>query len=342
MNKTVLLFLLLLLLGGVAYFLSTKDKEAAYGKVRAGDRLFAVEQSDEIYKIYIAPRDRKAVTLTRNADHWIVNGQYRANQSVIESTLMALRNMELSFIPTQNAYEHIMRELATRGIKVEVYDKSDKQIRSFYVGGTSPDGKATQMIVEGYDQPYMMKLRGRDGSIRPHFEKKFDDWRDRYLFRNLSVDLDTMKLVYPDRPDESFQITRQADGFRIEPLFSTQKTFNQQPHQSVFQRYFYEIERIAAEAYKNDRKDKAQVMRSKPFASFYLRKKDGSVKEWNFIPHRVNDHEKKFDGDLFDKRVVFRYFIVDRDGDLLFGQRQLLNHIFWGYSFFFEPNKIKK
>ncbi len=335
MNKTLSLFILMIVLAAGIFYL-TKKEEQQLGRIREGDRLFRIENTDEVYKLFIASRTSKPVTLTRMEDHWVLNDQYRANQDVIDGTLMALRAMELSFIPTQNAYDHIMKELATRGIKVEAYDKSGKRIRSFYIGGTSPDGLATQMIVDGYDQPYMMKLKGRDGSIRPQFEKKFDDWRDRNIFRNISKQLDTFKLIYPTHKDESFQITARGDGFVVEPIFKTTNQGKVQAPKSIFQRYFYEIEKFTAEAYKNDWKERDKVMQAVPFATLYLKKKDGQIKIWDFIPHRVYDHEKAFDGDLFEDRVVFRYFIRDRDGDLLFGQRQLLNHLFWGYTYFFE------
>lgn len=254
--------------------------------------------------------------------------------------MQALRELEIAYIPTTKAYEPIVKELASLGVKVEVYDQNDKQLRSFYIGGTSPDGRATQMIIDGEDQPYMMKLSGRQSTILPLFFKKPDDWRDPFLFREIYNKLDTLQLVYPRQKNESFILARSGrDSWNIKPYFETSGTQWRSINKTIVQKYLYAVDKIAIEGFKNDKKYQFEEgMERIPFCLARLVDREGTVRELRFNPLLEKERELNFKGNLFDAReeVVERLQVVEKDRDYFVGQFHLFSQFFWGYSFFLE------
>lgn len=86
MNRTLFLVALFLVLGGaVWYALSNKKKQA--GTHVSWDMDFAVKNTEEIGKIFIADRKGGTATLERKGKQWLYNGKYPARPSAIESLL---------------------------------------------------------------------------------------------------------------------------------------------------------------------------------------------------------------------------------------------------------------
>ena len=82
-NKTLLL--LFVVLAGITIFYIYKTK---YSTVKEELRDFAVKDTAEITKIYLADREGNAITLTRgNGGEWKVNDKYLARRSNILNLL---------------------------------------------------------------------------------------------------------------------------------------------------------------------------------------------------------------------------------------------------------------
>ena len=337
MKKIVLLLLTLgLLLGGLYYFTQKYSKSS----IDISDRQFAIENIDEVNKIFIASRNSEPITIERKGESWFVNDTLLAKTRTVNSTLDALENMEIAYIPTKKAYKPIMEEIAALGVKVEVYNRADKLMKSFYIGGTSPDGRATQMIMEGAEQPYMMKIKGVVGSILPRFVKRRDDWRDNFVFSKIFKQVDTLQIVYPRQQKESFVLGRKGkDQWTIRPYFATTPVINQELDHSVVQNYLYEISKTAIEGFKNAQREQFDETKDQtPFALVYMKYQDGTSDEYKFYPLVDSKREADFRGNLFTQRdkAMERLRIISKNGDYMLGQFHLMNRIFWGYSFFFN------
>ena len=134
MKKGNLILLALLALVGSlgAWYLLTKEDSNLEGY----DFHFAVKDTADIGKIFLADRTGKKVTLTReNNVKWLVGGKYEAQPDMIHTLLETINQVELKFRLPRNAVESVVKDMATEGIKVEIYSKSGKAMRTFYVGG---------------------------------------------------------------------------------------------------------------------------------------------------------------------------------------------------------------
>ncbi|MCB9291125.1 MAG: hypothetical protein H6560_27720 [Lewinellaceae bacterium] len=84
MNRTLILLIAFLLLGGGVfwYFSQGEDEKTT---LLSADRTFAVEDINQVYKIFIADRRGERTTLERRDGYWLYNGQYKALPSVMRN-----------------------------------------------------------------------------------------------------------------------------------------------------------------------------------------------------------------------------------------------------------------
>ncbi len=329
-NKWLLILFVLLALATGWYFFG----KAGDGKSTLGwDRNFKVENEDEIYKIFIARRDSITTTLERQGDHWIYNGKYKARPNAMHNVLEAITKLELKYVPPRAAYDNIIREMAARGIKVEVYNKAGKLLKSYYVGGVTADARGTYMLMEGSEQPMVMGLPNMDGQIRTRYDMVGDEWRDRTVFGYDADDIQAVSIAYPTNRNKSFKLKRQGDGFVVEPFYDNQLRINRPVDKGSAEAFLYGFESLMAESFINDQPNKEELNQLLPFAVVSVTDKKGNEYQVKFIPrHRLNAATGEPTTD-----IVERYYLFDNHGELLLGQHRVFKKIFWPYEAFFEP-----
>ena len=182
MKKTNLIILALFAIGGsiAAWYLTTKEDANLEGY----DFHFAIKDTSNIGKIFLADRFGKTTTLTRqNSVNWLVSGKYPVQADMIKNLLETLSQVELKFRLPRNAVKSVVQDMATEGIKVEVYDRKGKPVRVFYVGGSTSDDRGTFMMMENSNEPYVMHISGHQTVLRPRFLTAAQDWRERFVFK---------------------------------------------------------------------------------------------------------------------------------------------------------------
>ncbi|MBK6949823.1 MAG: hypothetical protein IPH16_18705 [Haliscomenobacter sp.] len=102
------------------------------------ERRFAVPDTSRIGKIFLAHRDNETVLLERKGTQWIYNGNWKVRPGAMENLLDAVRRIEIKYQPAQAAVPNMVRDLGSEGIKVEIYDKRNRPLAVYYVGGSTP------------------------------------------------------------------------------------------------------------------------------------------------------------------------------------------------------------
>ncbi|MBK7936223.1 MAG: hypothetical protein IPJ82_03720 [Lewinellaceae bacterium] len=141
MKRTLLLAVLFLLLGGGAWY--ALNKNAQSGSRNSWDMEFAVPNTGDICKIFLADRNGQTATLERKEGYWLYNGKSRARPTAINSLLETIGKINVWYIPPKAAEKSMINSLAAEGIKVEIYDKDGKKMKSYYVGGVTNDEQGT-------------------------------------------------------------------------------------------------------------------------------------------------------------------------------------------------------
>jgi hypothetical protein len=338
MNRTLLLLLVFVLLSGVAYLIFRTGTEGPAKGGDAWERQFAVEEVDRIHKIFLADRRGNKTLLERQSDHWTVNGDHKARPAAVEGLLDAVRRIELKFIPPQAAIQNMIESLAADGIKVELYDRQDELIKSYYVGGATADERGTYMIMEDSDNPYVVHIPSWEGNVRFRYNLVGDDWRDRTIFGEDPRQIASVSVEYPKQRGESFRLQRTGGGFSVEPFYELTPAIERAMRPGAAEGYLVGYERVIATDFRNALEQKDSIYRQVPFSIIRLEKQDGSRKEvrvWPIYNEYYAQDPKT--GKRSFRREMERYFVDLNGEDLFLIQKHLIDQLFWSYSSFFQP-----
>lgn len=337
MKNTYLYLAILIVLGTIAYFLVTNQSNST---LEGDDGNFAVENVDEIHKIFLADRKNRTATLVRKDKHWeYINDagkSYKARPAAIKLLLETIQKVQVRYMVQEAAVPMAVEDLATIGKKVELYDKNGKRFKTYYVGGSSNDLQGTFMAMEGSDNPYVTHLQFWEGFLSDRYMLAEKDWRDKTVFGYKSDDIKSVQIDYPRQQGNSFILTQVKKGkFTVEPLYpTTQKITTPVIHQKALA-YLYGYERLIAEAIENENPNRASLLEKLPFATIQVTTQDGTQKTVKLIS--VVENVQVDEGNLEETRPdIQRYFaFVNGNEDVFLVQDLLFKKVFWGYDFFF-------
>jgi len=329
-NLLILIFLLLSV--GTIWYLQTINSKNS--TILGADRNFKVENPDEIYKIFIAKRTGKNTTLVREGNHWICNGKFRARPDAVENLLDAISNIRLQFIPPKSALDNIVKELATYGIKVEIYNRRGKKIKAYYVGGTAAGERGTVMIMDGAAQAYVVELHLLEGQIRIRYELEGDQWRDRAVFRKPLKEIHSVSIDYPKQKSKSFSLVKDGTNYKVKPLYPLTEIINRPLDKGNIEIFLMGFKEIIAEGFENEYPHKDSIKQIIPFCIITLKDVQGEEKKVTLYPYRNVDAFGKTKSE-----VVERYFADINTGDFMLVQHRVFQKILWAYDFFFEKPK---
>lgn len=338
MNKTLGLLIAFIILG-VGAFAYLKSEQGSANTTAKNEREFHINNADAIQKIFIADRKGNKTTLTRNGDHWIYNGKYRARQNPVDNILDAIERIRIKFLPPKAAIPTIIKNLSSDGIKVELYQDSDTPVRTYYVGGMTNDEEGTHMIMEGSENPYVMHIPSWQGGLRARFLLKGDDWRDRGIFRENPEKVKIVTVNYPKQKNQSFKLTNNNGDYQVDPLYPTTKKITKTLQKGRVEGFLYSMENVQAESFINEFAKRDSIASLLPFCSVKVERTDGSFLEADFHPLFHYNGDGNIVRDKYgtaEAPVIERYHVNTSDGDFILGQHRNFKKLFWAYESFYE------
>ncbi|MCB0525919.1 MAG: hypothetical protein H6576_06170 [Lewinellaceae bacterium] len=329
MKRSLLLTVLFVVLGIGAWFaLNHKNQK---GSRISWDMDFAVRNTDDIGKIFIADRKGRTALLERKEGGWIYNGKYNARPTAVQILLSTISKINVLNIPPAQAVDPMVKKIAGTGIKVEIYDKKNKPMKVYYVGGITNDEQGTIMMMEGSEQPYVMHIPSFVGSLRVRYLLGDDEWRDRSVFCEKPENIEEITVQYPQEKSESFKLEKTGNAtYEVQPFYSTTPPSKSPQRKGVAEGYLLQFESLAAEAFETTNTNRDSVVQLVPFAIINLKKTDGSERSVKFWPTATDFVPET------GKPYVVRYFTEVNQEDFLLTQHRVFAPIFRGYSYFFE------
>ncbi|MBP6828041.1 MAG: hypothetical protein KA165_15870 [Saprospiraceae bacterium] len=332
MKRTLLLAALFLLLGGGAWYVLHK-KSTNSGSANSWDMDFAVQNTGDIYKIFIADRNGRTATLERKEGYWLYNGKSRARPTAVGSLLETISKVNVWYIPPNAAEKSMIKSLATEGIKVEIYDKAGNKMKAYYVGGVTNDEHGTFMMMENADQPYVTHIPSFVGQIRVRYLLGDDDWMDRTVFSEKPEEIQSVTVEYPQMKSESFRLEKIKEAeYAVKPFYSTTPVSKQAQRKGVPEAYLLQFEKLGAEGYETTNPLRDSVVALVPFAVVTLQKTSGEQKQVRFWPVEVLATREGL-------QYVESYFTEVNKNTFMLTQDRVFGPIFRGYGYFFEGNK---
>jgi hypothetical protein len=339
MRKTIIYIVLLAVLGlGVYYFLFSNKN--VFGVDEAG---FTVEDTAAVYKIFLADKSGNMIKLERKEKGWVVNDTMPAIEATVNSLLKTMHQQQAMYPVAENTHNMVVKILATKGIKVELYDKKDDLMKVFYVGGQVGSISGTQMLIEGAKRPYVVQVPGFEGYLTPRYSVDIKDWRDRTVFDVAQGDLKSVSIQYPDQPLNNFTLSQDEKGnisVAANPELMKQP-FNER-RAKVYTGFF---EKVYSEGYLNGSTDLGSIIAAAPKkCALDIASKSGQTYHVDIYWMPVGKRSKNLDvhdPDVPDGYDADRYYAVANNfKDTLVIQRYTFNKLFRkGYEFFSADDK---
>lgn len=289
MSRTNLLLIACVILGLTAYLALKSDTSEQKLADKAGSRQFAVENVDDVHKIFIADRKGHQVELVRGGPSgWMADGK-PANDNIMKNVLQVIKYIDIQTLPTYKAIPTLIKDLANSGILVQVFDKEGTKIRGYYIGGATNEETGTYAIKEGVEDPYIVHIPGFTGNIRQRFMHWGDEWRDKIYFRVDPEKVERFSIEYPKQRNKSFKLEKKESSFELSPFYTTNQQTRLVPAggvEGVLARY----EKYYVNGYENQDTKTIQEMREKlPFAEIRIKETGKEEQVMTIFPRYEED-----------------------------------------------------
>jgi hypothetical protein len=317
MNKQIKILLLILVVALGFYFLVTRKPWRSF----SGDEAdFAIADTASITKIFIADVRGEQVLLTKENGTWLVNGKVAADVKKMELLLQTIHDVKMRNPVSQNEHNTVVKEFAALGIKAEFYG-NDKLIKTIYVGRATNDKVGTYMMLEGASSPYVAHIPGFVGYLTPRFPTNPVKWKSKLVFDIPADAIKSMKVDYPDAPQESFTITNEA-----EPTLKGIDGKTVQADVNYLKYLLASFSQLHGEAFDDNYTSTQQdsIARTPVFCEIKIERKDGQSSVLKLHSKSI-DNRTKFRYDEAGRPIEFdteKYFgFVNGERDMMYIQQ---------------------
>lgn len=228
---------------------------------------FSIENIDDVNQIYFADRLNNEVTLIKKNNSWMVDEKYPVREEAIELLFSTLEKMKIKYPVSESMHNSVIKELATQGVKLELYGGDNSLMKTIYIGGETADFLGTYMMIEGSKKAYVMHLPGFNGFLSPRFNidgRKVTNqiWRSRKIFKESMID--SLRIEFHDEPTKNFFLSIK------ESLIIYGNNQKQKIDSNSIKNYLKLINNINCEGYVNDLKSRDSILTSKALHTFTI------------------------------------------------------------------------
>jgi len=319
MKKTnLILFILLIITVAVVLLIFLRQNTDSKKVLRD----FAVQDTASIDKIFMADKSNKTILLERKSNHWVVNNKYVARRDLVNLLLETMSKIEVNSPVPEAKLDKVLTDLSVTGIKTEIYQKGEL-VKTYYVGGVTPDNMGTYMIMEGSELPFIVYIPGFYGYLTVRYNTELNEWRERHVFNYKLNDIAKVSIDYRDNKNESFIVEAEGDTYCLKDIDGNKVDFKYDEY--TLKEYVARCKFLGFEAYIMDelQQHKRDSLLSEPMiANIKIEDKNGQVRSLKtYFRQNINNfrddngvpYEYDIDrlyGIIDDKEVVLLQFYV--------------------------------
>ena len=185
--------------GLVLYF------QSGHGQFWGNDKAFGVKDTASIGKIFLADLSGNKIEVERSGDGWVMDDGTPVRQEVMNTILLTFNQMEIKAPVAKSMFNKVIRDIAGNHIKVEVYTRGGKQIRSYFIGPIAANGRGNYMLVEGSKTPFELQIPVLTDSSPP-FRYAGHQLEDRTVFKYRPDNIAKLEVNYPPCARQQFVI----------------------------------------------------------------------------------------------------------------------------------------
>lgn len=215
MNRKLLLVLIVLLLGGVAWWLKERSAPSTLSQPLSD---FAVQDTARVDRIFIADPTGKSIDLKRADGYWTLNDVFVARQYDVDLLLKTFRRVEVKSPVPKKAQDAALRTMGASSKRVEIYQGGNKPAKVWIVGHGTKDNFGTYVVLELPDKgrssaPFILGMSGFTGVLNSRFRTDLDSWRSTTIWSYPDLyELAQVKVDLPRGPGSPYRIEHLDDG----------------------------------------------------------------------------------------------------------------------------------
>ncbi|MDR1122142.1 MAG: hypothetical protein LBM08_14705, partial [Dysgonamonadaceae bacterium] len=188
--------------------------------------VFAVKDTSNITKIFVADMQGAHVLLKRTPQGWTLDDTLTASSHQIESVMGKLCNITVREPVPRTAVVNISKRIATGGIKVEIYQMlpkltlfghpffvKERLSKVYYFGPETQDNLGNYALLEGMDEPYIVNVPGFRGYISAQFSPYARDWESHAVFSTKITRIESVAFTDFNNRSESFAVKKAGTRF---------------------------------------------------------------------------------------------------------------------------------
>jgi len=274
-NKVIIaLAVVLIAISAFVYISKNNVKKGTMDDMEGAKSDFEIKDTASITKIFIVDARGLSVTLSKSKDNWIVNDKYIARPDNIRLLMKTFSRIDVRYPVAKAAFNNVIRDIATKATKVEIYQGDDKPSKVYYIGTATNDNQGTYMVLEteGVKStvPFVMYIPGNYGYLTSRFFTEAQQWRDAIVFKYAPEMIKSIEINYSETPEESFVINNKEGQFSVSDIGSD-KPLNVNPDKlkeyvDRYQKVYYEMVDIESKQTRMD-----SIIASQPFITMEVK-----------------------------------------------------------------------
>ena len=176
------------------------------------EKEFAIENTEDINKVFLSDRKGNNIILSKTNNNWIINDKYDVRDDAIKTLLSTIEQIEIQRPVSNTSFNNVIRQLATTGVKVEIYYNNN--VKVYTVGSSTPDHLGTYMLMDDAENPYIVHIPGFNGFLSPRYgiqgyELNINNWRDNSIFKINLEEIQEISLLNYNEQEKSFLIQKE-------------------------------------------------------------------------------------------------------------------------------------
>jgi len=248
MPKKQLFYLaLIILMAALIWFLSSDKKSTI-----SVENNFAISDTASVSKIFIADRNGTTINLNRNEKNWVINNKYVVRKDAINTILTTIKQIRIQRPVSKNAFDNVIKNLATTGVKIELYTNQETPNKTYTIGSSTSNHLGTYMFLAGSETPFIVHIPSFNGFLSPRYGIQGNkisekDWRTTNIFSLKAEKIARVIVNHIQQPKKSFTLT--TDSMILLNNLGNKVSFNQE---NALQ-FLNAFKLINCESYKDDK-----------------------------------------------------------------------------------------
>jgi hypothetical protein len=252
---------------------------------------------------------------------WIVNKQFKAQQSQVETLLETINQVQVKNPVPLSARDNVIKTLAAESVRIRIF-KKDEPVKTYFVGGTTPDELGTLMLLENAREPFVTYIPGFDGYLNSRYITREQDWRSTEIYHLNPSEISQVTVTYPQNPESSFKLSASDGNYMLSPAQNGQAV---RMNEIEAKRYLSGFRGIDFEEFVPlDARRFDSLIHSTPFAVVELTAKGQKSPRLTIFSRTMNERSKSADDLNTDHEryyailegshdvVLLQYFVVSK------------------------------